>query len=668
MILPKSPLSVDTALQRMWDVIHYDDGTSLFVKRGNYYKARDHESELETPTVTSAPSVTVPSTGFTQSVQAVNKAPAPAGPPAGPPPGPPPSNNNGFFDGPPPPPPPPKPSSSQPCLSSGGTLTYSDANGTVYNYTNLGGGCVGLDVGESNGTPSNSTSSGGGGSMLHDPFYASITPQTFALAGATIASAIILILLFLSRTRKPWTQKLAAFSMAVSLVTYMVVSVNMLEQQYIEGRYDADALRGVNQETVCKVFAFIAAFVIYLAQMQTLMRIFPRKRDKVIIKWTGLCLIALTMIFCALSEFLQPSAPPPDQRSTAWQIFMQILPPLNYLFSIALAVIYAACIFYFVFVHRRQAFTVPAGLILALLSIGCVLLPIIFFCLDIWATFVVGWGQYIRSIGAIGSAVIVWEWIERVDEAETKSSGKSGILGRRIFEDELDAPRKSPPSQDGDSVWRDWGRKIRVPSIFSGISDKASEWSLKIQSKLDRRASTPTPPPVTELALSDLNSTITTHEGATFSTPTASEDTQTSVTGDDTYASTSYTGTSGASSFSPLVGGKRPKKRHLYPVARSNRTRELTRTQSTRSHIEPIRESVFQPSTSHEPSAPSLHESDSASLHGRPRSSNAPSFHSREDDGAGRFSVLPGFTSGDYFLDPAEMHKRGWAEDERIQR
>jgi hypothetical protein len=120
--------------------------------------------------------------------------------------------------------------------------------------------------------------------MLHDPFYASVTPQTFALAGATIASAILLILLFLSRTRKPWTQKLAAFSMAVSLVTYMVVSVNMLEQQYIEGRYDADALRGVNQETVCKIFAFIAAFVIYLAQMQTLMRIFPRKRDKVIIK------------------------------------------------------------------------------------------------------------------------------------------------------------------------------------------------------------------------------------------------------------------------------------------------------------------------------------------------------------------------------------------------
>jgi hypothetical protein len=445
-------------------------------------------------------------------------------------------------------------------------------------------------------------------------------------------------------------------AMTTSLITYMAVTVNMLQTQYAQGRYDADALRGVNQNLVCKIFAYIAELAIYFAQVQTLMRIFPRKRDKVIIKWTGFCLIALTMIFAALYQFLRPSAPPPSRRSTSWQIFLQILPPLNYLFSIALATIYALCVFYFGIIHRRVAFTVPAGLILAFLSMACITMPVIFFCLDIWAQFVVGWGQYIRSIASIGSIVIVWEWIERVDEEEAKRDGKSGVLGRRIFEDEFDTPSK-PSSSLEEGRWKEWGKKIRVPSVFSGISEKASEWSLKLQSKLDRRTSTPPPPPqITELALQDLNSTSPQHSAA-ITTPSPSEDTRTTTTGDD--YTTSYTGTSAASSFSPLV--KRPKKKHHYPIARSaNRTRQLTQTPTSPTPSIPFIHTDPLPSSSTSLQPPENAES----------SSNAPSFHSREsDDRRNRFSILPGFSRGDYFLE-GDLEKRGQsrAESERIAR
>ena len=615
------------------------------------------------PSIAAPPSTPTPTTStlsITNYPQPPPSATKAAKAPGGPPPGP-----QGFFDSDPPAPPPrPPPASSQACLSPGSTVTYIDANGTTHNYTNLGGNCLGLDVGEAGSQISNVTITSGQMS-LHDPFFASVTPQTFALAGATIATAILLIMLFLSRTRKPWIQKLATFSMTVSLVTYMVVSVEMLQEQYLEGRYDADALRGVNQIMVCKVFAYIAELMIYLAQVQTLMRIFPRKRDKVIIKWTGLALILLTMLFCGLFNFLQPSAPPPGQRSTAWQIFLQILSPLNYLFSIALATIYALCVMYFGIVHRRVAFTIPAGFILACLSLACITMPIIFFCLDIWAEFVVGWGQYIRSIASIGSAVIVWEWIERVDEAEMKRDGKSGVLGRRIFEDEFDSTTKLSSSSESSGGWRDWGKKIRVPSLISGISDKASEWSLKLQSKLDRRVSTPSPPPLNELALSDLNASTSLQSGA-VTTPSASDETRTTTTGDDAFTATTYTQTSAVSSSSPLVSGKRPKKKHHYPIARSaNRTRQLTltpsSTQSPPLASTSLRTEVFDPSSS---TVPVTRRSEDGE---RPESSNAPSFRSREsDDPRARFSTLPGFTAGDYFLDPADMEKRGWTEDERI--
>jgi hypothetical protein len=640
MILPKLPLSVNIQIRHFWQPDNeqqqlQQEAAKLLAKRDSFF-----EVDAPPPATTSS-TVNHPNPSPLSSTKAVAKAPY---------------GSTGFFDpnDPGPPPPPPKPSSSsKPCLSPGSTVTYIDANGTTHNYTNLGGNCLGLDVGE---TGSSNVTSSGSNLSLHDPFFASVTPQTFALAGATIAAAILLILLFLSRSRKPWIQKIATFAMTTSLIAYMVISVNMLETQYAQGRYDSDALRGVNQNLICKIFAYIAEVAIYLAQVQTLMRIFPRKRDKVIIKWTGFCLIALTMIFAALYQFLRPSAPPPSRRSTSWQIFLQILPPLNYLFSIALATIYALCVFYYGIIHRRVAFRVPAGLILAFLSMACITMPIIFFCLDIWAQFVVGWGQYIRSTASIGSIVIVWEWIERVDEEELTRDGKSGVLGRRIFEDEFDTPTKTPgTSMDGDR-WKEWSKKIRVPSMFSGISDKASEWSLKLQSKLDRRTSnTPATAQVTELALQDLNSSSSTGQQTIPSgTPTTSDDTRTTTTGDDY---TTYTGTSATSSFSPLVGGKRPKKKHHYPIARSaNRTRQLTHVPTSQPSPLPFVSSTdITPSSSTSLQPPEIAES----------SSNAPSFHSREsDDRRNRFSVLPGFSQGDYFLD-GEVEKRG-VENGRI--
>src|SRR5208282_5968495 len=170
--------------------------------------------------------------------------------------------------------------------------------------------------------------------------------------------------------------------------------------------------------------------------------------------------------------------------------------------------------------HRRVAFTIPAGLILAILSVVCITIPIIFFCLDIWAKFVVGWGQYIEAIASIGSTVIVWEWIDRVDESESKRIGKNGILGRRIFEDEFEIARV--PKSPSQNTFRlcEWGKKIHMPSIFSGITDRASEWSMKLQSKLDPRALSSTPPHVTEFALSNLDSaTSRPVPGGTASSP-----------------------------------------------------------------------------------------------------------------------------------------------------
>jgi len=654
MIMPNLFVPRALRLRDLGAKLAYDSDGPVLLKR------QDPPNDSSVSSTTSLLPVTVraditPST-TSSSLASSAASEAPIAPPGGHPRARPSNKHDGgFFNSPPANPgggPP-----GQPCLPNGDTPTYTDANGTVHNYTTLGNNCIGFDVGES-GHPNNVTL---GNNSLHDPFFASITPQTFALAGATIASAILLILLFLSRSRKPWLQKIAALGTTMSLVTYMVVSVNLLEQQYVLGRYDADDLRAVNHNLTVMIIAYLASFAIYLSQVQTLMRIFPRKRDKVIIKWTGFGLIVLAMLFSALYTFL-PVNVPPTGRSAALHIFLQILPPLNYLFAIALAFIYMCCLIYFAIAHRRVAFTVPAGLILALLSLACITMPIIFFCLDIWAKFVVGWGQFIRSIASIGSTVIVWEWIDRVEEWESKRAGKNGVLGRRIFEDEFEIG-PVPNSLSGDSFARmGCPRKFNVPNLLSGVSEKVSQWSLKLQSRLDRRASTPTPPPVTENALANLNPAIISSASGSTTLRSATEDSRTTTTAEETY--TMYTGTS-AGSHSPLIGGRRPKKKHQYPVARiGNTARDLTRNPSS-SQSPPLvasREAPFGSSAHLNASTPS---DDMSDHDGRPSSSNAPSFHSHEsqDTRAAQppFSVLPGFTPGDYFIEPGELEKRGWS-------
>ncbi|KAE8441796.1 hypothetical protein EG329_004309 [Mollisiaceae sp. DMI_Dod_QoI] len=294
---------------------------------------------------------------------------------------------------------------------------------------------------------------------LRDPFYASTIPECYALAAATvIAYMLVIMLLITPRTflhegavvlgrrgftngpsgtdagigigGRPWLQKVAALTVAISLTIATADTFRVAEEQYEIGYMDAQALQNqVEDGTELKVIRVISDTFLWLAQAQTLIRLFPRQREKIIIKWTAFALITLDVLFSILNNFVYDGNSRP--RS-----FVDAVPALAYLFQLALSLLYAAWVIYYSITKKRFAFYHPQMrniCLVALLSLVAVLVPVVFFVLDISKPDLAGWGDYVRWVGAAAASVVVWEWVERIEALE-RDDKKDGVLGREVFD------------------------------------------------------------------------------------------------------------------------------------------------------------------------------------------------------------------------------------------
>lgn len=311
---------------------------------------------------------------------------------------------------------------------------------------------------------------------LRDPFYASTSPQIYAIATATVISWMLVIMLFITpRTffiggvggggaflgrrgmisgvsgniigvgGRPLLQKVATLTVAISLTIATFNTFRVAQEQYNLGYQDAVALTGeVVGGLELRVIRVISTTFLWLAQVQTLIRLFPRHREKVIIKWTGFALIVFDTVFSILNSFVDNSV-----KTTRPRSFTDAIPALSYLFELALSLLYAAWVIYYSLHKRRFAFFHPIMrniFLVAIISFIAVLIPVVFFVLDIAKPSLAGWGDYMRWVGAAAASVVVWEWVERIEALE-REERKDGILGREVFDG--DEMLEATPSTEG---------------------------------------------------------------------------------------------------------------------------------------------------------------------------------------------------------------------------
>ncbi|KAK4044742.1 PalH/RIM21-domain-containing protein [Parachaetomium inaequale] len=318
---------------------------------------------------------------------------------------------------------------------------------------NGGGGSVSIDDNIEGSMP---TDDGWTFSDYRDPFYASTFPQFYALAATTVVAYTLVIMLFVTPRSfldggvvvlggrgftnggtgptiggRPWLQKVAALAVAISLTIASAATFQAAEEQYSFGVQNAKRLQiEVLGGTELKIIRIISNTFLWLAQAQTLIRLFPRQREKVIIKWTAFALITLDVIFQSLNSFKY------DQGVARPGSFQHAVPALSYLFALSLGVLYAAWVIYYSLLKKRYAFWHPQMknmLLVAVLSLLAILIPVVFFILDMIQPEFTGWGEYVRWVGAAAASVIVWEWVERIEALEREEK-KDGILGREVFD------------------------------------------------------------------------------------------------------------------------------------------------------------------------------------------------------------------------------------------
>ncbi|KAJ5782721.1 PalH/RIM21 [Penicillium paradoxum] len=401
-----------------------------------------------------------------------------------------------------------------------------------------------------------------------DPFYSSITPQLYAIGCATVVSYLLVIILlitprtfyvggpggganFLSRHGmisgsysgnssvvgvggRPWLQKVAAILVAISLTIATVDSFRVAERQYNYGFSDAEAL---SEEVIdgleIRIVRVISSTFLWLAQVQTLIRLFPRHKEKVMIKWAGFALIVLDTTFSSLENFWVRNS------STRPRLYDDAIPALSYLFELSLNLLYAAWVIFYSISKHRYAFFHPKMrniCLVALLSLCAILIPVVFFVMDIAKPEIAGWGTYIRWVGSAAASVVVWEWVERIEALE-RDETKDGILGREVFDgdemlevtpsEEVDWPRFSPQGHDrsgGNGASSGWGgvmglahRPLRaragLPRSNRNKGAKASSNNRVAASRQQgSRQNRPTPPPaaITPVSRADTTSAAST--------------------------------------------------------------------------------------------------------------------------------------------------------------
>ncbi|KAJ5629826.1 pH-response regulator protein palH/RIM21 [Penicillium herquei] len=395
-----------------------------------------------------------------------------------------------------------------------------------------------------------------------DPFYSSVTPQLYAIGCCTVVSYVLVIILlitprtffvggpgggganFLGRHGmmsgsyggnssivgvggRPWLQKVAALLVAVSLTIATVDSFRVAEAQYEYGYSDAEAL---SEEVIdgmeIRIVRVISQTFLWLAQVQTLIRLFPRHKEKVMIKWAGFALIVLDTIFSILENFFFKST------STHPRLYDDAIPALSYLFELALNLLYAAWVIFYSISKHRYAFFHPKMrniCFVALLSFCAILIPVVFFVTDIAKPEIAGWGTYIRWVGSAAASVVVWEWVERIEALE-RDETKDGILGREVFDgdemlemtpsEEVDWPRYSGHDKGGgngtSSAWggvinlshRPLRTRVGMNRVNQNFRTPRQPQNPNIHPSQHRNNQRPTPPPavITPVSRTDTSS------------------------------------------------------------------------------------------------------------------------------------------------------------------
>ncbi|KAK6458794.1 PalH/RIM21-domain-containing protein [Scheffersomyces xylosifermentans] len=288
---------------------------------------------------------------------------------------------------------------------------------------------------------------------LRGSFAYSVVSIIYALSVSAVIIWFLTIFVLTNYTIKPSVLLQVSTSLSsVYIVVVVIKSIVVLHGQQRDGfLHGAMLLDQINGSTAVNALDLIVVLLLQVNQVQVIMRIFSRQKDKRLTFFVGVIASITSQAIWGVSKFHKFSRE--DEAG-------DILPAFIYLVRIAMGICYAAIISVFVMTKIHYIIANKKIWLLSILTFILIYSPVAFFIADVANAFVYELSEIFSVVTYVICVVIPWEWCNKFNLI-MKAKEKEGVLGRRFYEDELyeldrvelfvEENEEGPPGDDPES-------------------------------------------------------------------------------------------------------------------------------------------------------------------------------------------------------------------------
>ncbi|KAK6205474.1 PalH/RIM21-domain-containing protein [Scheffersomyces amazonensis] len=260
-------------------------------------------------------------------------------------------------------------------------------------------------------------------------FAYSVVSIIYALSVSGVITWFLTIFVLTNYTIRPSIILQASTLLSsVYILVVVIKSIIILHDQQRDGYlHGAKLLDNINANSAVNILDLIVVLLLQINQVQVIMRIFSRQRDKRLTFLVGLVASITSQVIWAVTKFHTF----PDNNEAG-----DILPAFIYLVRIAMGLCYAAIISGFQISKIHYIIANKSIWLISLLTFILIYSPVAFFIADVSNAFVYELSEIFSVVTYVICVVIPWEWCNKFNVI-MKLKEKEGVLGRRFYEDEL---------------------------------------------------------------------------------------------------------------------------------------------------------------------------------------------------------------------------------------
>ncbi|SCU97359.1 LAME_0F19416g1_1 [Lachancea meyersii CBS 8951] len=273
------------------------------------------------------------------------------------------------------------------------------------------------------------------------PFKYSIYAILLSFTANFVIALSLTVIVFITVRQKPYRGasnllKLGSSLASINLTIFVAKAMSALKEDHInKGIVSTNVVLNLLwNDLTFACLDLLVVLICELCQVQIVMRLFSRVREKRFVFLAGVVLSLISQVLWAIPSFTQIGKNHSMGLSYDTDGLI-LLSPFVYLMRITFSAFYASIICFNVFIKRNLCLQNQRMILLTFITILMIFMQPAFFVADVTNVWVDDLSEIFNTTCYVGSAVIVWEWVDYLLILERKVQAQS-VLGRPVYEDD----------------------------------------------------------------------------------------------------------------------------------------------------------------------------------------------------------------------------------------